>query len=223
MADLALLRMTADMPVISTGIEAELAMLPHLTHDLRFVQRRVAGTFRECLAAQAAANVLQAIPGPRECTHMLISGRFALADFVPAVLLLAAPAKIRSLHIATLGFSKRNISALCRLLDVGDIGSLRLLLSHYFKHTSSDIYQFGREELAKRPRTGFLSVRNHAKILCIKLTDGRSVVIETSANLRSCKNIEQMATFGDPALYRFHVQWIDELFIRAKRKDQNGQ
>lgn len=45
----------------------------------------------------------------------------------------------------------------------------------------------------------------------MRLTDGRTITIESSANLRSCKNMEQMTLYGDPGLYSFHTGWIEGL------------
>ena len=218
-------QLIAETPTMRTGIESELASLPHLQTDQRIVLQRGGATYSEMLKATCAAELLQALPKPRESVHLVIGGRFALADLVPAVLSLAKPAKIKSLDIATLGFSKRNIAMLCRLLDSGDIGRLRILCSHYFKHTSKDIYETAREELSKRkPRTEFATARTHAKIFNMELTDRRFVVSESSANARSCKNIENISIFGDPRLHEFHVRWMDALFFQPNRKgNQNGK
>lgn len=35
-----------------------------------------------------------------------------------------------------------------------------------------------------------VAVRSHAKILLFEMSDGRSFAWESSANLRSCKNVE---------------------------------
>ena len=49
----------------------------------------------------------------------------------------------------------------------------------------------------------------------LTLADGRRLTFESSANLRSCMNIEQVSAFGDPGLHDFHRTWIDELFARS--------
>jgi hypothetical protein len=131
---------------------------------------------------------------------------------VPAVLDLASPARIDALYVATLGFSKNNVAEMADLLDRGIIGRLSLLCSHYFKGTSKGIYEIAADVMAKRPAARFRSLRTHCKILALRLTDGRTVTIESSANLRSCKNIEQMTVFGHPAVYEFHAGWMNTLF-----------
>lgn len=88
---------------------------------------------------------------------------------------------------------------------------------YYFKGTSPDIYRFAAEVLGKRKdRVEFLSVRTHAKLLLLQLP-GRVLALESSANLRSCKNLEQVTVFGSPAVHEFHRGWIDELFEKGAR------
>jgi len=194
------------------NIESDLRRLPHLASDLRVSVKHLRRSWRDARKVLTAAEAIGTIPAADESLHLAISGRFALWNVVPAVLKLAST-PISELRIATLGFSKKNIGELCSLLDEGQIGHAKLLASHYFKSTSGDIYEHARTELEKRPdRATFLSLRNHAKLLLMKLADGRTVSVESSANLRSCKNIEQMTLIGDPGVHDFHAGWIDGLF-----------
>ena len=193
------------------GIESELRRLPHLAGDRRQVSRTVRRDVRDARQAKTAAEAIGKLPTPDEALHLVVSGRFALWHMVPAVLELAAQ-PIAELRIATLGFSRKNVEALCRLIDEGQIRRAWLLCSHYFKGTSAQVYEFAADELGKRPTAAFCSLRTHAKVLTIRLTDGRTLTVESSANLRSCKNIEQMTVIGDPAVHAFHAGWIDELF-----------
>lgn len=129
---------------------------------------------------------------------------------VPAAMALAAPVTIAALHVATLGFSKANTGALFAMLDAGTIARATLLCSHYFSATSKELYDPMAQGMARRGQT-FHSMRTHAKVVAMRFGDGRTVTIESSANLRSCKNVETMTLLGDPDLYAFHTAWIDEL------------
>jgi hypothetical protein len=60
------------------------------------------------------------------------------------------------------------------------------------------------------------AIRCHAKILLMELTDGRHIVVESSANLRSCRNIEQFTMTDDHDLLLFHRGWMLELLKDAK-------
>jgi hypothetical protein len=199
------------------GVEQELRTLPHLNGDRVYRSRRtVRRDFQDRRRALLAENVIERLPGQDEAFHMAVCGRFALWDLVPAVAKLAG-CDVAELTIATLGFSRRNIDALCGMVDAGDIRRASLLCSHYFSKTSTEIYDHGQEQLSRRPQCRFLSVRTHAKLLLIELADGRTVTVESSANLRSCQNVEQVTVIGDPGLYAFHLEWIDELFREGTR------
>ena len=197
------------------SIEAELAALPHLVADLRYVEPDGIERVYRSVTAATAAETLGEIPGENRAIHLVINGRFALWDFVGAILILAGePVTIEQLHLATLGFSKKNIAQLADLLDAGKVGSVSLLCSHYFKGTSTPIYDFAVEQLSARGQR-FLSVRTHAKVVLAKLSDGRVITMESSANLRSCKNIEQVVVAGIPGLYRFHAAWMESLWPQS--------
>ena len=60
-----------------------------------------------------------------------------------------------------------------------------------------------------------VAVRSHAKVQCFASDDGRRFVVETSANLRSCRNAEQLTLIADAGLHDFHAAWIDQLLRRA--------
>jgi len=193
--------------------ERELLARPHIDGD-RGVTVRHKPDVRDARQALNAAEALGNLPGPRHARHILVTGRFALWDCVPAIV--AKCGRIQMLHVATLGFSKKNVESMARLLDAGDVAHIRLLCSHYFKGTSTEIYRFAAEELGKRKdRAEFLSVRTHAKLLLVKLHN-RTLTLESSANLRSCKNLEQLTVIGDPAVHAFHAGWLDELFEKGE-------
>jgi hypothetical protein len=197
-------------------LEAEMLAMPHLPADGRHeADRATVHVCRDVRQARAAAEHVGRIPGPLDAFHLIAGGRYALWDMVGAVAELAAPVTIDTIHLATLGFSRKNVDEMAAMMDAGTIRRLRLLCSHYFKGTSGGIWEHAAEQLAKRPGAGFLSIRNHAKIIALRLSDGRTVTIEASANLRSCKNIEQLSLFGHPDIYHFHAGWMDGLFAAA--------
>ncbi len=136
--------------------------------------------------------------------------------FVEASLAIAG-CKIDMLHICTLGFSKRNIERMAQAIATGQIKRLRLLCSHYFKGTSRQIYDCMVGAFEAHPgRMEYRSLRTHAKLLLLSFEDDRKMTVESSANLRSCKNCENATLIGDPAVFSFHRGWVDALFERAK-------
>jgi hypothetical protein len=200
----------------ATQIELELEKMPHLTTDQTYTSPSTTVTTRDATRCKIMVEAMGQLPGPTDSLHMVVSGRFSLFDAIPAALELSSPTTIADLHIATLGFSKSNIADLSLLLDTGKVERVTLLCSHYFAGTSPDIYNLATAELTKREQS-FFSLRTHAKLLAMKFKNGQTLTIESSANLRSCKNIEQMSLFGDPGLYQFHTSWIESLKSEVRK------
>jgi hypothetical protein len=205
-------------------VERDMDRMPHLADDKRFEDdQTIAHECHDMRKMKVAADHLLRIPDALECFHLLCSGRYALWDLAgPAVLHHAHPATIASMTIATLGFSKTNIADMRGMLAAGKIGRLSLVCSHYFKGTNTEIWDGAAAMPAEFPTTvRFASVRNHAKIAAIQLTDGRTITIESSANLHSCRNLEFITVYGHPALYEFHTAWINELFeLKGVHRDR---
>jgi hypothetical protein len=68
--------------------------------------------------------------------------------------------------------------------------------------------------MAQRGQT-VATTRNHAKLLCFDLNDGRKLVAHGSLNLRRCNAYEQVALAHDAALHDFLASYIDEVAGRA--------
>ncbi len=182
-----------------------------LPHDISFRREAVKHRTRHLLQVANAAKHLRELPAAGESLHCVMRGNYNAWDLVPATLRLAAPATIAALHVATLGFNGRNAVELCELLDAGAVGSATFLCSHYFEKTTPDVFGYLAAELARRDQR-ILAMRSHAKIILMRLSDGRHYTIEGSANLRSCRNIEQFCMTNDRGLMEFHRTWIEQMF-----------
>lgn len=199
-------------------VEAEMVGLPHLMGDITYAEDgTIDHRVKDARQEQGALEHVGRFPAATDGLHLIASGKYALWDLAKALVKLASPATIDSIYLATLGFSRVNVSEMVEMIDAGSIARLSLLCSHYFAGTSNGIWDYAAEEFAKRPAARFLSIRTHCKIIAMRLTDGRTVTLESSANLRSCKNIEQVSIFGHPGLYEFHAGWLEELFTRGKQ------
>ena len=170
------------------------------------------------LHIENAAKHLERLPDEGESIHAIMRGNFNGWDLVPAVLRLAAPATIEELLVCTLGFNKSNTVELLALLDAGRIGSVTFIASIYFEAKNKPEWDFLRTELRRRGQR-CLAPRNHAKLLCMRLSDERHIVVESSANLRSCRNIEQFVMTHDRGLFEFHKAWISAL-VGAQETDR---
>lgn len=157
-----------------------------------------------------AARELKRLPDPDESIHAVMRGNFHGWDLVPAVLRLANPATIAAISIATLGFNKQNATELMELLDRGAIGRVDFICSVYFQKSCPAEFQILAAGLAMRGQR-ICAARSHAKVIAMELSDGRRIVIESSANLRSCRNIEQFCMTQDGDLCSFHRSWMNEV------------
>lgn len=161
--------------------------------------------------AAGAASLLQRLPDQGESIHCILRGDFALFDFLPATIRLNQGKAIDKLKMATLGFSKKNVDALALLAADGLVKDVSVLCSHYFSSLDSDIFQHFITQL---PAFKITAMRTHAKVMLMQ-TGGIYLTVESSANLRSCHNVEQATITNDAGLYSFHAKWIDELTAKA--------
>ncbi|HQY89612.1 MAG TPA: hypothetical protein PK402_13245 [Tepidisphaeraceae bacterium] len=160
-----------------------------------------------------AANHLDGLPEENESWHLIVKGNYPQWALVPAILKLA-DTPIRRLYLVTLGFSRANGNELLDLIDADQIENVTALVSCYFKAQDKAIYEPIHAGLTQRGQR-MLAMRTHAKIILAQ-TDKHSLSIEGSANLRSCRNIEQFTIVNDRALFDFHAGWIDEVIANAR-------
>jgi len=168
-------------------------------------------TFHDYRVQPDAFRHLARLPSVGETMHGIISGRYALYELVPATLARISPATITDLYLATLSFSERNATDLLRLIDDGHVQKVTLIVSHYFKAQNESIYNSLVPPLLSRGHR-CLAMRTHCKITLMETSVGEKYTVESSANLQSCKNIEQFSLTSDDALHDFHRGWMEELF-----------
>jgi len=165
--------------------------------------------------SNAVAHI-KTLPGPRETLHCVTKGNYNSSDIIPATLELAGGATIKRLDLATLSFSNRNVSQIAELKDAGKIAEIWLLYSSYFAQGNEEQHRFAEEHLAKARGARIGSVRCHAKIILMEMSDDRHFVVESSANLRSCHNIEQFTFCNSREVLLFYRDWIEKLVKHAE-------
>lgn len=173
-------------------------------------------TSMDATRTKRAKDCLQRLPDPGESIHIIMAGNFRNSDFVDAVLQMTAPVVAEELWLATLGLDRHTANLLFRLLDGGKIGRCHLLACVYFESHDKELWGWIVSELEKRGSRA-LAARNHCKLQLFGLDDGRRLVMETSANLRSCHMAEQACLTHDAGLYDFHRGWMDTLFAKASQ------
>lgn len=190
------------------GSEVDIAR--KLEGDRTHIRSAAARSFADYRSNPDAFRHLATLPGPGQSLHGIISGRYALWELVPAIIERTGN-YVDDLHLATLSFSQANAAEILDLFDRAHIKRISLLVSHYFKATSPQIYDALVPKLLERGQT-VLAMRTHCKIILMSMSDGTKYVAESSANLRSCKNIEQFVLTNCPDLYGFHRGWMGEVF-----------
>lgn len=168
-------------------------------------------------AAKLAADLCPDLPDPGGHVHCLMTGYFDLGQVVCDVARRTAP---RRLRVATLCWSKRNVTDFARLLAdrAGDSLPITLLASGFFARQNKELADWSRRELAPLGVTmGF--AESHAKVVCFDLGPGDALVFEGSANLRTNRNREQITIIRDRDTHDWHAGWIDELVTRGEDED----
>lgn len=192
-----------------------------LTAELRFEAGAKKREFLHALRARNAANHIKTLPPVGHSLHAVMRGNYNAWDLVPGLLRLIRPTALTYLGIATLGFNRRNSSQLLQLISDRQIQVCDLICSTMYANHEPAVCQDLATELAKHG-SRFSAIRCHAKLLLFETTDGRHYVYEGSANLRSCKAIEQWCLTRDSALFQFHHAWIDQMLRKHPYHSANG-
>jgi hypothetical protein len=174
--------------------------------------RQRAHEFRAGLRRKAqlkrAAEVVPQLP-PEGCSlHTLLTGYFDFALVLTCVLR-SRPCPCEHARIATLSFGPKNTQEIARWLDDKLVSRVTLLCADFMAKASPQVYQGAVAELAEHRGQMVGSARCHAKVCTLAFADGLRLVFEGSANLRTNRNMENLAVVNDPGLHDWHAEWID--------------
>jgi hypothetical protein len=204
-----------DVPAVKRRLEA----LPnHPAADPKHMDRYLYGllygneVFRKKISAEFMANVRAKFtvkPGAE------YPGYIGLVNLIPATIQLSGDV-IQWLGISTLSFSQDNLAELLCLLDAGKVRAVSFHYSAYFRGIEKDACARLTAELQQRGGE-VLAYRNHAKLILMDMARGDGFTAESSANLRSCRNVETAAFTNDAALLDFHRTWRPSLSQKAIR------
>lgn len=215
--DLPCMDLSAVEPFYAEPAEAARDVEIGLADDAVLIRRPSARSFINATHVANLAKSLTKLPDAGESWHIIAKGNWPAWSLVPRTLELAVGAKIVWLGISTLGFSRDNVDELSGMLDHGDIGRVDLIYSAYFKSNEKELVGFLTAEMTRRGQR-VKSIRNHSKILAVELSDGRAIVVESSANLRSCRNVENFCITHDAALLAFHRDWMNTILTNNREE-----
>ncbi len=164
---------------------------------------------------KVAVGCIAAMPERGEYIHMIVGQEFAGFDLIPAFLELTKAKCFSRLYLTTLGFSRDNLEQMRAMIHAGQVkpSATTILCGDFFRRADVGLWEIGRA-LAKEHGFGFRSMRNHTKIILAELS-GKFYIVESSANLRSCHNIEAFTITQSKPLFDFHAKWIDQAFSVA--------
>jgi hypothetical protein len=154
-------------------------------------------------ARGALAGVLNPLPTPGESIDVILPGNVALGDVLWHI--------VDNIHqpgplgVATLGFGRKWIAGLVDRLRSGWITEAKIACSDYFARSDAAEFLDAQQALAGWPVT-LQAGRVHAKVAVYD-----DITMAGSANLRSCRSIENLTVSNNPALAAFHRQWINDL------------
>jgi len=177
------------------------------THDLQ--KRNGRRAMKAMILPENCAAVLDHLPAEEgDRTHAIIAGDFIFCDLLLAI----AKARGRgSLAVSTLSLSMKNVAAIAASIDRGDIDRFDLILSHYFQSTSKELFQAIERELSGRKRCRIVIARTHCKLALFETPGRVPLTVESSANLRSCGNLEHVTIFADEDLARWHRETFEKI------------
>ncbi|MCG2684058.1 MAG: hypothetical protein L6306_10655 [Planctomycetales bacterium] len=182
-------------------------------HERRATRRR----FLNQLQVENAARHLDRLPEPGESFHGTMSGNFHAFAFLPAIIKLAGGAVVAEANICTLGFNQINTLELFDLLDKDDVKKCSFIFSCYYRSNEPEVADALIAGLQARGQRVAV-VRNHAKLILAELDDGRCFTWESSANMRSCRNVEQYVLTHDRPLLEFHRAWMNQILVKGNQK-----
>lgn len=188
----------------------EIANKGYLQRKQSAVKRKRKAMARKLIKPENSDFLIDALPAEGELLHCVTCGDFVLGDMVVRLVERIGPPK--SLTIATLSMSVKNVESFAAMLEQHRDLTLEILVSHYFRNTNGEIFTAIENLLVKKfpERFAVRIERSHAKLILFDYP-GEAYVIETSANLRSSNNIEQMVVSNSRELLNFHRQWIGEV------------
>ena len=92
----------------------------------------------------------------------------------------------------------------------GQLTSIAGLFSYYFEASDHEAARYAVDTFQAAGHRVAIC-RTHCKLLLLATADGaRHFVLESSANLRSCKCTEQATLTDDQPLFQFYERWIDQ-------------
>jgi hypothetical protein len=161
--------------------------------------------------ALGCARDLVAKVKPGEQCRVICPGTFVFGDLITFVAELAPGSWM--LTVATLSIGESNTDSLEAAFKGGHLSAFRLIVSDYFYN--NNLHGEWRSLVTALPRDKcqYAVAGVHAKVAFLENDKGENWIFEGSANMRSCRNIEQITVSRDDTEgLRFHSLWTGRIF-----------
>jgi hypothetical protein len=196
-----------------------------ITDDRRYIDKQTRHEFKNSLRRENAIDALGGLPDEGVAVHQLMSANYDSFDLVAGIMHYRPGVVVEEMFLASLGFNARNATTLIDYLKSGRVKTASILVSAYYEanRAERDVC-YSLETILPEYGGFYCAARSHAKLMLVKLANGEHYVIESSANLRTCRCIEQFTIYHHQELYEFHTSWIKEVAeIETKRRaGRNG-
>ena len=167
--------------------------------------------------AKKLANDIKIARGQK--VTVIANGSFIFGDFIEAFIL-KHNIKVKKMTICTLSYNENNVDSLKILMDKKYVDNLSIITSGYFYRTEKvkgGLVGYTYEQLDNKDGTFQLSfIETHMKVTLIETYNNSYLVISGSANLRSCKSVEQFTIEENKKLYDFYNEYFQQITDKNK-------
>ena len=127
--------------------------------------------------------------------------------------------KITETYICVYSIDFKSALVLDYLAKEEKLGNVTFLISNLRNSAHSEKEAAVRRLFLKNPKMRLIFAGSHAKLLLFKTNSNNYYVIETSANMASNSRIEQYLFENNEKSYKFHKNWIDNVYNIASERE----
>ena len=154
---------------------------------------------------------------------IMLDGNFVFGDFLEAWII-QNQYNVLDMTISTLSLSQNNVDSLKTLMVKDYVQNLNMIVSDYFyAHERQILVPYIYLELDVDDKFQLAVARIHTKICLLKTECGREIIVHGSANLRTSGNVEQIVIEDDADLYKFNMDWHQEIIDKYKTINKSVQ
>jgi hypothetical protein len=164
---------------------------------------------------ESAAEAVEPLDRDGTSVYGLTKGQFSLTDLIRAILQKTGPA---SLWISTWTAAGTDVSTMSELMHSGEIVSCRWLVDTSFVRRCPSLVATIRDRFG---RDSMRVTRTHAKFTVIENREWK-VALRSSMNLNQNPRLESFEVGHDPALARFLITAMHDVWERQPRSLQDA-